>query len=137
MINDDEEDPIADAQQAQNRIIADALSREKVIKKIQSTNRRQVEGRNRTNSMDSTEAESSFDEGEVKDEMTVFPITPGLDIREVLFEAIPEVRNYLSLIHFLIHLLLFFSHIHIPLSFNACIYQKSTNQLIEIYTMLV
>ena len=56
MINDDEEDPIADAQQAQNRIIADALSREKVIKKIQSTNRRQVEGRNRTNSMDSTEA---------------------------------------------------------------------------------
>lgn len=84
---------MADAQQAQNRIIADALSREKVIKKIQSTNRRQVEGRNRTNSMDSTEAESSFDEGEVKDEMTVFIRPPELDIREVLFEAIPEVRN--------------------------------------------
>ena len=87
--------------------------------------------------MDSTETESSFDEGEVKDEMTVFPITPGLDIREVLFEAIHEVRNYLSLIHFLIHLLLFFSHIHIPLCFNACIYHKSMNQMIEIYTMLV
>lgn len=97
MTPDDEEDPIVAASLAQRRVIADGISREKVIKRIQSNRRFSVDGRNRTSSMDSNEADSSFDDLEGKDEAFATPTKPhGLDIREVLFEAIPEVLPLLS-----------------------------------------
>ena len=89
MRHDDEEDPIAETGHA--RVIADAISREKVIKRIQSNRRGQIEGRNRSNSLDSNEAELSFDEVDSSNELLPTPKPSALDIREVLFEAIPEV----------------------------------------------
>ena len=98
MHHDDEEDPVAETSHA--RVIADAISREKVIKRIQSNRRGQIEGRNRSYSLDSNEAESSFDEGDNRDDSLSTPKPSALDIREVLFDAIPEVRTSLVTIDY-------------------------------------
>jgi len=94
MRHDDEEDPIADASSAQNRVIADAISREKVIKRIQSNRRSVLDGRGRAFSSDSNDCESSFEESVNRDDLLTTPNSSALDIREVLFEAIPEVRTF-------------------------------------------
>lgn len=122
MHHDDEEDPVAETSHA--RVIADAISREKVIKRIQSNRRGQIEGRNRSYSLDSNEAESSFDEGDNRDDSLSTPKPSALDIREVLFDAIPEVRTSLVTRLIISNLLALFSHIPIPRSSSVFKYLK-------------
>ena len=122
MHHDDEEDPVAETSHA--RVIADAISREKVIKRIQSNRRGQIEGRNRSYSLDSNEAESSFDEGDNRDDSLSTPKPSALDIREVLFDAIPEVRTSLVTRLIISNLLALSSHIPIPRSSSVFKYLK-------------